>query len=184
LSGKTDGPAALPKRGRRKAAQKALPAQSDPRRRSLGVKLLVIARQARIIFDQSAEQAGVTRSEWTLIAAVSHKPGVTQRTIASMLEVTDVQAGRLIDRLSAQGYLERRQNPDDRRAYCVYLTPAAQPVLERLGQLAAVHESEVFAGLDQKDLKTLDALLDVIYRNIAESRGRSCPPNNKPARGG
>jgi MarR family transcriptional regulator for hemolysin len=141
--------------------------------------LLVIARQIRVKFDQSAERAGVTRSEWTVIAAVARNPGVTQRTIASMLEVTDVQAGRLIDRLCAQGYVERRENPDDRRAYCVYLTPAAQPVLERLAQLAAIHESEIFARLDEKDLKKLDALLDVIYRNIAESRVRSCPPNNK-----
>lgn len=118
-------------------------------------------------FDRRVERIGVTRAQWTLIAAVSRHPGATQRTIAAILEVTEVTAGRLIDRLCADGYLERRENPADRRAYCVYLTPAAQPMLERLGDIAAIHEAEMFAGFSQADLERLDELLSAISRNLA-----------------
>src|SRR5580658_7883475 len=91
---------------------------SKNRRRSIGLKLSVIARQLRLSFDQSAERSGLTRAKWTLIAAVARAPGATQRVIAEALEVREITAGRLIDRLCEEGYLRRDANPNDRRAYC------------------------------------------------------------------
>jgi MarR family transcriptional regulator for hemolysin len=132
--------------------------------------LTVIARQLRMTFDKSAERSGLTRAKWTLIAAVARNPGATQRTIAEALEVREITAGRLIDRLCNEGYLKRRENPSDRRAYCVYLTPAAQPLLDRLEEIAKSREAEIFAELEVEDLEKLDALLDVISRNLSPFR--------------
>ncbi|MFP5305971.1 MAG: MarR family winged helix-turn-helix transcriptional regulator [Gammaproteobacteria bacterium] len=150
------------------------PVIANNRKRSLGLKLAVISRQLRQRFDQHVERSGITRAKWVLIAAVSRNPGATQRSIAAALEVTEVTAGRMIDRLCADGYLERRENPHDRRGYCVYLTPAAQPVLDKLGELAAVHEAEIFAGFSAADLAQLDALLDRIAENLA-----ACAPRQE-----
>lgn len=143
--------------------------EPNSRKRFVALKLSVISRQLRLRFDQSIKKRGVTRAKWTLIAAVSSRPGATQRAIATMLEVTEVTAGRLIDRLCADGYLERRDNPNDRRGYCVYLTPAAQPVLDHMDDVAQLHEDETFANLNDNDLAKLDELLSVIAQNLAIS---------------
>jgi MarR family transcriptional regulator for hemolysin len=132
--------------------------------------LTVVARQLRVTFDQSAEASGLTRAQWHLIAAVARNPGATQRIIAEALEVREITAGRLIDRLCDEGYLRRDANPSDRRAYCVYLTPVAQPVLDKLDELAKVHEAAIFAGFGGDDLERLDALLDAIARNLSDFR--------------
>ena len=108
-----------------------------------------------------------------MVAAVASKPGVTQRAIATMLEITDVTAGRLIDRLCTDGYLERRENPSDRRGYCIYLTPAAQPLLNQMDEIAKLHEVESFANLNDDDLAKLDELLTIIARNLAISQSQS-----------
>jgi MarR family transcriptional regulator for hemolysin len=147
-------------------------AQPNNLKRLVGLKLSVIARQLRLRFDQSIKQRGITRAKWTLIAAVASRPGATQRAVASLLEVTDVTAGRLIDRLCADGYLERRENPNDRRGYCVYLTSAAQPVLDQINEVAKFHEQETFANLSDDDLVRLDALLSVIAQNLAIPQGQ------------
>jgi MarR family transcriptional regulator for hemolysin len=136
------------------------------------VKLTVVARQLRVTFDQSAERSGLTRAQWHMIAAVARNPGVTQRLIAEALEVREITAGRLIDRLCDEGYLRREAHPSDRRAYCVYLTPAAQPVLDKLDELAKVHETAIFAGFDAEDLDRLDKLLDAISGNLADFRSQ------------
>jgi MarR family transcriptional regulator for hemolysin len=128
--------------------------------------LTVIARRLRVTFDQSAERSGLTRAQWTLIAAVARNPGATQRLIAEALEVREITAGRLI------GYLKREENPIDRRAYCVYLTPAAQPLLDKLDELAKIHEAAIFAGFDAEDVEKLDALLDTIAGNLADFRSQ------------
>lgn len=144
----------------------------ENRKRSIGLKLTVIARQLRQRFDQTVEGDGLTRGKWSVIVAVARNPGATQRTIAAMLEITEVTAGQLIDRLCADGYLERREHPKDRRAHCVHLTAAAKPLLGRLNEVAKIHEEETFTGLDDADLLRLEELLDKVARNLAASRCR------------
>ena len=134
------------------------------------MKLTVVARQLRVTFDQSAEASGLTRAQWTLIATVSRNPGATQRLIAEALEVREITAGRLVDRLCEDGYLERKENPTDRRAYCVYLTPGAQPLLDKLDELATIHEKTIFAGFQAGDIESLEQYLDTIARNLSTFR--------------
>lgn len=156
----------------RHTGDSAIKQQPISKKRMIGVKLSVIARQLRLRFDQAVQLRGVTRAKWSLIAAVATNPGATQRSIAAVLEVREVTAGRLIDRLCSDGLLERRENPSDRRAYCVYLTAAAQPMLDKLGQVAREHEEMVFANLSDEELNLLDTLLDRIARNVALPNAR------------
>ncbi len=139
-------------------------------RRDLSRKLTVIARHLRNRFDQSVTKLGVTRSQWTLIAVVANRPGLTQRTIAELLEISEAAAGRLIDRLCAEGLLERKARSDDRRAYSVYLTDAAKPYMETLGGIARRNEEETYAGLSEDQLEQLDTLLALVYTNVAAQK--------------
>jgi MarR family transcriptional regulator for hemolysin len=154
--------------------------QPDNPRRAIGIKLAIIARQLRQRFDERVELLGVTRAKWMLIATVASRPGATQRMIATLLEVSDVTAGRLIDRVCADGLLERRENPQDRRAYCVYLTPAAQPVLKRMADAAEDYEREIFSAFGEDDLATFGVLLDRLSTNLANWRRE---PGDKKATG-
>ncbi|HEX7852171.1 MAG TPA: MarR family transcriptional regulator [Sphingobium sp.] len=140
------------------------------RKRDLSRKLTVIARHLRNRFDQSVTKLGVTRSQWTLIAVVSSRPGLTQRTIAEILEISEAAAGRLIDRLCAEGLLERKARSDDRRAYSVYVTDAAAPYLETLSGIARRNEDETFSGLTEAQLGQLEDLLSLVYTNVAAQR--------------
>lgn len=145
----------------------------------MGAKLTVLSRQLWLNFDQGVERAGLTRAKWSLIAAVARAPGTTQRVIATMLQVTEVTAGRMIDRLCADGYLERREDPQDRRAYRVHLTPAARPVLDQMSQTATIHTNAAFAGLEEEDLTKLEDILEIMSKNIAVFNQRM---NHKNAR--
>jgi MarR family transcriptional regulator for hemolysin len=143
------------------------------RYRDAGLQLSIVARHLRQSFDQSVERSGLTRAKWTLIAAVAQRPGATQRILAEALQVKEITVGRLIDRLCAEAYLKRRPHPNDGRAYCVELAPAAQPVLDKLNQLARAHEAVVFAGFSDDDLDKLLSLLDAVERNLSAVRAGS-----------
>jgi MarR family transcriptional regulator for hemolysin len=165
-----------------KPAAETAASPPDVRKRAIGRKLTVISRQLWQQFDQSVQSAGVSRAKWGLIAAVARNPGATQRAIAAMLQVTEVTAGRMIDRLCEDGLLERRENAQDRRGYCVYLTAAAKPLLDRLGEAAATYEAEAFAGLSDDDLLRLETLLDIIASNVAAAAQRQeSRKNDSPA---
>ncbi len=121
-------------------------------------------------FDQSVAARGITRSQWTLIAVVSRRPGVTQREIAEVLEMSQPAAGRLIDRLCSDGLLLRQPKEDDRRAHCIYLTEAAGALLEEISRIATIHEEDVFAGFTSEELVQLEAFVDKIAANIGSAR--------------
>jgi MarR family transcriptional regulator for hemolysin len=145
------------------------PPATDEQKKALAMKLTVIARQLWLEFDQDAEKIGLTRAKWSVVAEANRDPGATQRMIATRLQVTDVTAGRLIDRLCAEGLLERHENPEDRRAYRVYPTEPAQPMLAKLQELATDHAREAFAGFDEDQLAQLDSLLDSLARNLGKT---------------
>lgn len=134
-------------------------------RRSIAMRLGVLARMMRNKFDREVSKIGVTRSQWQMIAVVAHRPGATQRTIADALEISEASAGRLIDRLCADGLLERRERDDDRRARAVYLTAKAEPLLESLGDVAREYEEALFRGFSADELDRLEGYLDKLYRN-------------------
>jgi MarR family transcriptional regulator for hemolysin len=139
------------------------------RRRATAVAIGAVARKMKRRFDLRVDKIGVTSAKWTLIAVVSTRPGATQRTIAELLNVTEASAGRLIDRLCADGYLRRSANPQDRRAYRVYLTEAADPLLKELEALARQNEIEAFAGFTDEEVVLAEHLLTRISNNLSEA---------------
>ena len=143
-------------------------ASPPPRTREIALRISVIARQMRKRFDASVGAIGITRSQWTTILVVAKRPGATQREVAEALEMSEASAGRVIDRLCDEGMLERRPKADDRRAHTVWLTPAAEPVLEKLSEVASDHEGIVFAGLSASELDMLENLLGKVHGNMVE----------------
>ncbi|MDR2856868.1 MAG: MarR family transcriptional regulator [Novosphingobium sp.] len=136
------------------------------KKREIGLRLTVLARLLRSNFDREVGELHVTRSQWAMIAVVSRQPGATQRVIAEALNMSEASAGRLIDRLCADGLLERRDRDDDRRARAVYLTAAAEPLLTKLAKVALDAEERMFTGFSREELDRLQDYMDRIYNNI------------------
>lgn len=139
-------------------------------RSQIGLRINVLARLMRARFDRKVASLGVTRSQWQMIVVVARKPGVTQKTIADALEISEASAGRLIDRLCAEGMLERRERDDDRRARAVYITPRSEPLLTKLAEIARDGEDEVFAGFSEDELASLENYLDRLYGNVTRAQ--------------
>jgi MarR family transcriptional regulator for hemolysin len=144
-------------------------AQSEKNtRHAIALRLTILARLLRIRFDREVADLRVTRSQWALIAVVHRQPGATQRLIAEALELSEASAGRLIDRLCADGLLERRERNDDRRVRAVYLTQAAEVVLGKITLIAQDMEERVFSGFSEDGLDRLMDYFDRIYLNMLD----------------
>lgn len=141
---------------------------SETLKRTITMKLAVIARQMRAQFDeQTISTLGVSRSQWTVIAVLASFPGATQREIAETLEISEVSAGRIVDRLCSEGLVERRRKEEDRRAHAVFLTEAGENLTSRLSDVARDTEESVFEGVEREDLKTFSNVLEQMAANLA-----------------
>jgi MarR family transcriptional regulator, transcriptional regulator for hemolysin len=103
-----------------------------PRSHSRELLFLIsdVARLLRTYADQKARLFGMTRAQWAVLLRLERREG---------LNLQPITLTRLVDRLCDNGLIERRPDPNDRRAKLLYLTPAARPLLDRI----AVHIEEL-----------------------------------------
>src|SRR4051812_1606699 len=116
--------------------------------RELAFDINDVARLLRTYADQLARCHGMTRAQWAVLVRLDRCEGLKQAEIAEMLDLQPITLTRLLDKLAKSGLIERRADPNDRRANRLYLTPAARPLLEALERLGAEMMGTVLEGLD------------------------------------
>jgi DNA-binding MarR family transcriptional regulator len=149
--------------------------------KSMGFLLHDVARLMRKRFEQHARanNLGLTRSQAAVLGRLSRQEGINQVTLAQLLELEPITLVRLLDRLQAAGLIERRPDPQDRRARSLYLTPRARPLLDRVGALAYDVYNEALAGLSIPERERLVAALETMKSNLTEhvcARGEMTEP--------
>src|SRR5690242_10917663 len=101
------------------------------------VVLSDLARAVRTRADARARAHGMTRAQWMILVHLERQPRMSQNELAQLIEVEPITVGRLVDRLEARGFVERRPDPNDRRIWRLHLTPAASPMLEEIAHARA-----------------------------------------------
>ncbi len=137
--------------------------------RSIGFLAHDVSRLLRRNFDRRAKTLGLTRSQWRVLLHLQRTEGINQAGLADILEVEPITLTRLLDKLNESGWVERRADPNDRRAWRLYLTPKTAPVLERMRELAADMREEALAGLSATEC---ERLIDQLLRVKANLCGR------------
>jgi len=135
---------------------------------SFGFLVHDIARLLRKRFEQRARVHGLTRSHWQVLAWLKHCEGINQSGLAEGLDLEPITVGRLIDRMEEAGWVERRSDPADRRAYRLYMTEKAKPMIDRMNEIGTGLRAEAMAGLSDKDLAKLMDMLMHIRSNLGE----------------
>lgn len=144
-------------------------ADFDPEQ-TFGFNLYDAARLLRRDFERRAKRHGVTRAQWAALAFLARQPGLRQAQLADLLEVTPIAVARLVDRMEEEGLVERRADPDDRRAWRVHLTAKARARIETLRETGRETRELALTGISAKDQDVLLAALQRIRNNLAATR--------------
>lgn len=134
---------------------------------TIGYLLNDTARMFRRAFNERTRECGVTALQWRLLLHLTRNEGIRQGPLAELIEVEPITLSRMIDRLEGAGMVERRADPTDRRAWQLYLTPKAEPLLDNLRRTADVLASESTEGLSDAERIQLSALLERIRANLS-----------------
>jgi len=134
--------------------------------RSLGVLISDVARLLRRNFDRRLQSLGLTQAQWRAVVHVSRTEGMSQVALAESLEIQPITVARLIDRMEAAGWIQRRNDPLDRRAVQLYLTPKSQPILEEIHARASEVMDDGVAGISSSTQKQLFDNLQRMKQNL------------------
>jgi MarR family transcriptional regulator, transcriptional regulator for hemolysin len=134
---------------------------------TLGFLLHDSARLMRRDFERRTRALGLTRAQWQTLFHLRRNEGCNQVTLADLLEVEPITLARVLDRLEFAGLVERRADPNDRRARLLFLGERAHPLLDELCALGADTREIALAGIDEDDRTRLMDLLSKIRANLA-----------------
>ncbi len=134
--------------------------------REFAFSLNDVARMLRTYADHKASQFGITRAQWVVLVRLDRFEGLKQSELAEMLDLQPITLTRLLDRLCDSALIERRADPNDRRAKRLYLTAEARPLLERLGDLGDELMGVALAGVEREAVEKMVTQLATVKENL------------------
>ena len=133
-----------------------------------GLLLFSTARAWRNKLDKRLRPLGFSQGKWrTLIHLSLAGNKLTQKEIAERMGIEGPTLAGLLDRLQTDGWIERRESPEDRRCKIVHLQRRSKTVLDKIFNTAHDLRDELLSDIPQRDLDTCIGVLSKI-RDKAE----------------
>jgi MarR family transcriptional regulator, organic hydroperoxide resistance regulator len=145
-----------------------LPVLADPDELELRTWVQMMRTFTRMTrhLEQALEGHGLSLPQFDILATLGRDEGITQQELAQRLLVTKGNVCGMIDRMEAGGWVQRRPDPDDRRANRLLLTRRGRALLARVmpEQMALV--KQVMGALCPAELQALHQSLDRLEESI------------------
>lgn len=127
-----------------------------------------VSRMRRTLFDAKVKPHGITRSQWSVLAALSRMgdEGMMQVALARHLDVGKVTVGGLIQRLEAAGLVRREGDTKDARVRRVFVTEKGYSVIHEMESIGTVNNDIILEGVSYQDLRIAEEVLAKVKANI------------------
>jgi DNA-binding MarR family transcriptional regulator len=102
----------------------------------------------------------VTLAQLALLRTLEDMGSMRATDLAHLIGLSASSLTGQIDRLEAEGYVERRRSREDRREVEVSLTPLAVQVLQETQARVTAEVEELFAALTDEEIETVTAIID------------------------
>ncbi len=134
--------------------------------RRVETTLMATARQITKAYNDRFASLGLNLTTASILAYVNDFGPVTQTQIADHLGHGRAATGSSIDRLAAEGFVERTPDPSDRRVWLISTTTASVPVLAAIDDIDRAIRSGLRSGISREQRQELAALLGRIQHNL------------------
>ena len=153
----------------------------DEEDKGVGFLLTDTARLLRRLIDRRLQPFRLTRAQWAILAMLDSRDGLSQSELADELEIERSTVGRLIDHVEANGWIERRPIPSDRRLWLVHLTDRAKPMIGQIMKVVLETRAEMLRGLTVEQQRELGDSLGFVKANLAAALEVPLPKTPKAA---
>jgi len=145
-------------------------------RRDFGLSTVKLSRTWRNCVDAELRKFGLTASTWRPLFYLGRLgDGVRPKDLALALDIEPPSVVQLLDRLEAQGYVVRRESPEDRRSKTVHLTDQGRAVHAHTIDVSTMMADQLTAGISDAELATC---LEIFHR-IEENQRRLAEESDK-----
>lgn len=119
---------------------------------------------AQFVAAMSEAKIDLTPVQYSVLWTIQEFPGVDQASVAKQIGYDRATLGKVVDRLTAKGFLSRNVSQTDRRAREIFLTDAGQSLLEHAHPVVRSSQDKMLPGIspDEREafLRTLERIAE------------------------
>jgi MarR family transcriptional regulator for hemolysin len=137
-----------------------------PARPPIGMHLTQVAKVVSRAFDDALAQAGGSLPMWVVLISLKSRQAASQRELAETVGIQGATLTHHLNAMESAGLLTRRRDPANRRIHVVELTPEGDALFLRLRDAAMAFDTQLRAGLSERDLVQAEILLTRLRDNV------------------
>ena len=119
--------------------------------------------------DQHLAAAGVTHVQWWAMMHIFEHEGLTQTELADVMQMGRASLGKLVERLEAKSWIERRPDASDSRVKRVFLRHEAVPLFAHMTDEGKTLFKTFLDGISPAEERRLLTGLRKIRKNAARA---------------
>ncbi len=151
---------------------KRIPTLSELQLTNTAYLLGRLGREVRRRFTQILAQWNLNLSHYRILLLLQEIDQASQQQLAQLLTIDRANMVDLLDLLEQRGFVERAQDPVDRRRHAVKLTSSGREGIRQMRQAVdKLDQEEFFVSLDSQEQATLHALLIKLFMSLIEEEG-------------
>ncbi|MCR4264921.1 MarR family winged helix-turn-helix transcriptional regulator [Nitratireductor sp. ZSWI3] len=125
------------------------------------------ARLSRTALAERLLAHGLYAGQDKIMLALAVENGQTPSQLAALLGVRPPTVTKTINRLTSQGFLEKRFSEDDGRRAFIFLTNNGEQAIRSIEKSVRKTEKQALRGFDKKEHKALTRLLSKVEANLS-----------------
>ncbi|NDW06643.1 MarR family winged helix-turn-helix transcriptional regulator [Jiella pacifica] len=133
-------------------------------------QLVLAARSARTALLHSLDTTEIYPGQDNVLITIGKSGGITLRDLAERLAVRPPTVTKTVNRLVAQGLVEKRSSETDLRQSQAYLTDEGAALVEKVQKAQKSLERRALAGFTDRERKAFRRYLIRVQQNLAEAR--------------
>ena len=123
-----------------------------------------VMRRVSDHYEQRLASFNLTPPQFFVFAALWMGDGIGMGELGERVSLDSSTLTGIIDRMERNGYVERRQNPEDRRSVLLFLTDKARQTGPRVLEFANELDATLRSPFSTEDMDTFERVL----RSLAE----------------
>ena len=135
---------------------------------TLGRSLSIIWRHGQMYLDRELKPVHVRAGQIPILRLLGVQDGISQERIGKSFHLDKGTIAKAIRPLINAGYVTRKTNPQDRRAYQIFLTRKGRNIIPDLKRTVTGWADILMAGFDDEEKRMAHSLLSRMAENAID----------------
>lgn len=129
------------------------------------------ARRVQRHYERALAQYGLTAGQFLALTVLWREDGLKFKELAERLAIEGPTLTGALDRLERAGYVERRDDPDDRRSLRIWVTPKGREIEPAALEAARVLDEQLRTSFTEEEFAVFSRVIAAVPEQLDARAG-------------